>query len=415
MKAVSMFIRFYFILAICLNGLSLLGKVQPLGHEEIIHFRSTESVAISAEKSSLGTAYDAVAILSLANKRKATDPVYYSRLVQGVCLGYGFKNGVQSSLVPSAGDRRIFQESLESAGEHLLSTSALPTGAAVWNITSENHDRHAAQMAQWLGLRRAGALDMEYRVPAARYPDTGRVVAGGLISPTLGIHDWLGAQRLTNLEIRKGFYDDEFFQVTNCHPYNPTDAADRSAKNMQQPVVIEYAYDDYQQHVPVAIKDFLGAIIPRLYLNVQDNPWNGNQILLRPHAMKWMFESDSQNYGGVRVYAVDDADQDIVNETSSVYPHFTTDYYQRRFVQASPPGVMILKNINHTEAKAFYSVVVSNGMAAVTRHIFLTPEQCEPLQQVFQPHAKVYRADEFAELLTPGWKDFLISMGIPLA
>ena len=54
-------------------------------------------------------------------------------------------------------------------------------------------------------------------------------------------------------------------------------------------------------------------------------------------------------------------------------------------------------------------------MAAVTRHIFLTPEQCERLHQIFQPHAKVYRADEFAELLTPGWKDFLISMGIPLA
>jgi hypothetical protein len=39
---------------------------------------------------------------------------------------------VQRSLKASPADRAIFQASLENAGEQLLITSGLPTGAAVW-------------------------------------------------------------------------------------------------------------------------------------------------------------------------------------------------------------------------------------------------------------------------------------------
>jgi hypothetical protein len=426
-----MLFRFYLIIIICLSGLPLLGKVQPLSHEEIVGFRAAQSAAIEGEKLTCGTTYDAVAILSLANKwkdplaRPDTNPEYtpefLSRLVQGVCLGYGFKSGVQSSLKPSATDRVIFQTSLENAGAQLLVTSDLPTGAAVWSDTGESHNAHAVQMAEWLKVGRAGGdLDMEYPAAAGTLvvlPDASwGVMHENAVRPDdLVIHDWrgFGVKRLTNVPIRQGFYDNEFFQVTNCHPYNPTDVLKGAAKTMEQPIVIEYDYDAYKEDVPESIKKIAEGCATRLYLNVQDNTWNGNQILLRPHAMRWMFPSDNNNYGAVRAYGVDDAGQEIVNETSSVYPHSTRDLLQRTFIQASPPNVMVLKNVDPKKEMAFYSVVVYGRKAAITRHIFLTPEQREQLQLVFVPDAKAYKADEFQEFLKPGWRDFLFRMGIP--
>lgn len=421
-----MLFRFYFIIIICIGGLSLFGKVQPLSHEEIIQFRKKEAGVILAEKVDCQTDYDAVAILSLASKWKNSrvNPGYtdefLSRLVQGVALGYGFKNGVQSSLKPSATDRVIFQASLENAGEQLLVTSDLPTGDAVWSGIGENHRAHAAQISGWLKVRRAGALDMEYPAAAGTLvvlPDAkwGVMHEAAIRSDDLVIHDWggYGIKRLTNVPIRRGFYDDEFFQVTNCHPYHPTDVLDsKDAKNMGQPVVIEYDYDAHKAYIPESITKIAEGLATRLYLNVQDNPWDGNQILLRPHAIRWMFPSDNHNYAAVTVYGVDDAGQEIVNETSSVHPHPTRDLLGRTFIQASPSNVMILKNIDHNKEKAFYSIVVYGGKAAITRHIFLTSEQCAKLQEVFIPDAKAYKANEFEELLTPGWRDFLVRMDI---
>ncbi len=157
-----MLFRLYFIIIVCLSSMSLLGKVQPLGHDKVMRFRNTESVAIQAEKDSCLTDYDTVEILSLATKWKEAPPKleytneFLSQLIQGICLGYGFVNGVQSSLKPSESDRIIFQASLENAGEQLLGTSYLPTGAAVWNNAGKNHNAHAAQMAEWMKARRAG-------------------------------------------------------------------------------------------------------------------------------------------------------------------------------------------------------------------------------------------------------------------
>lgn len=65
-----MLFRFYFIIIVCISGLSLFGKVQPLSHEEIIQFRKKEADVILAEKVDCQTDYDAVAILSLASKWK---------------------------------------------------------------------------------------------------------------------------------------------------------------------------------------------------------------------------------------------------------------------------------------------------------------------------------------------------------
>jgi hypothetical protein len=424
MKDVSMFIRFYFILAICLNGLSLLGKVQPLGHEEIIHFRGTESAAISAEKSSLGTAYDAVAILSLANKRKDDAPEYYSRLVQGVCLGYGFKNGVQSTLVPSAADRRVFQASLETAGEHLLSTSALPTGAAVWNITSENHDRHAAQMAQWLGLRRAGALDMEYRVPAARYPTAkllndaslrtpdpeyaGQNLALTAVLPQLQIDDHTASYdglRLTNISSRTDLYQRKLCQVCHCHPYNNFDTP-------ISPLAIEYLFTE--RFIPGVILSFIHNLgiadaQVRFYLNVQENQWNSKQILLRPHALFWMFPNGNKNYAKVGAFAIKDNGEVLADEVSSVYLHGDV---------ASPSNVMILDpggaaaKFSFTQPEAFYSLVVYGGRAAITRHIFITNAMRDLFQARFQQKNQLPSIEDFLPLLTVEWKQWFIDKGI---
>jgi hypothetical protein len=82
-------------------------------------------------------------------------------------------------------------------------------------------------MAEWLKARRAGALDMEYPAAAGTLvvlPDAswGVMREEAIRSDDLVIHDWrgYGIKRLTNVPIRQGYYDDEFFQVTNCHPYH---------------------------------------------------------------------------------------------------------------------------------------------------------------------------------------------------
>lgn len=443
-----MLFRFYFIIIVCLGGLPLLSKVQPLSHEEIVGFRADQSAAIGAEKLICGTVYDAVAILSLANKWKAlsarpdarseyTDQ-FLSRLVQGVCLGYGFKNGVQSSLKPSATDRTIFQTSLENAGEQLLVTSDLPTGAAVWSDTSENHSAHAAQMAKWLKVRRGrgGALDMEYQVPPARYPDAALVASvpylglttsfeelGKPIQIELEVQGAFSGQRLSNVPINNVLYGLDLPEACSCWPYNPT--GDRGEFVIaQHPIVIEYSLDLVKGYIPVGIISKISEIKEtRVYLNVQTCPWEKSGVLLRPHALSWLFPYGTQakdiaseaqsevayrRYEPLLVYTVDDISRELLPSNKvhiSIHPKLLIgDQYN---IIASPPNMDL-----RYKSEAFFSLVIYGGKAVITRHIFLTPDQCDKLQQVFAPKAKTYKANEFIELLTLGWRDFLVRMGI---
>ncbi len=423
MKDVSMFIRFYFILAICLNGLSLLGKVQPLDHAEVIRFRNLNSAEIQSEKTTIDTEYDAVAILSLANKRKADAPEYYSRLVQGVCLGYGFKNGVQSTLVPSAADRSVFQASLETAGEQLLSTSALPTGAAVWNITSENHDRHAAQMAQWLGLRRAGALDMEYPVPAAPLellfnqnlknsdPEYLRQNEENFkLLPEIEI-DTNG--RMTNIELNNPhLYYGLLSQICYCHPYHPNETFPASL------LAFQYSFSAIdERNIPSQIIEAIRSMGLRddqvhVYLHIQENLWPDQEILLRPHALLWMFPNGNKNYAKVGAFAIKDNGDVLVDEVSSVHLHGNV---------ASPGGVMVLDpggaaaKFSFAQPEAFYSLVVYGGRAAITRHIFITNAMRDLFQARFQQKNPLPSIEDFLPLLTVEWKQWFTDNGIPLA
>lgn len=223
----------------------------------------------------------------------------------------------------------------------------------------------------------------------------------------LQVDDWCGAKRLTNVPIRHGLYSDEFFQVTNCHPYHPCEKLGGGEINMQQPVVVEYDYKQYAEYIPDAIRRIVGGATAKLYLNVQDNPWKGNQILLRPHAIQWMFPSNDASYTGVRAYAVKDDGIVILDETSRIRIHPN----QGQTV-ASPPEIMILKSLSHEREQAFYSVVVYNGKVAITRHVFLTPDQCDLFRAIFDPEAREYERKEFEELLTHKWRNFLISSGI---
>ena len=397
----------YFLLYACFNDTGVSARTPPLSHQEIIDYRQTNSAAINAEKTVIGTQYDAVAILSLANKATSNFE-YFSRLIQGVSLGYGFKNGVRSSLSPSANDRKVFEAALKSASIQLLRSSALPTGPAVWSDINGDYTGHATVVAGWLGAHKSGTLDMEYQVPATPYNNYS---AASLVGGNLEVNDNLSGLILTNVSIRKDLYFSNYLQVTNCHPYNPTEIRGEEISALEKhPVVIEYKYSDFENNIPPSIKNLVAGKNPRLFLNVQDNPWNGNQLLLRPHAIQWMFPSDDFNFTGVQVYAVDDTGQEILqNHSGSVHIHPAD-----KQIVASPNN-MLLQKIDHTKPIAFYSAVVYNGMAAVTRHIFLTPEQCEKLQNKFDPGRRTYNSAEFIELLTSRWKDFLIRVSIPLA
>lgn len=74
-----------------LGFFQLEAKIRPLSHQEVIDFRTSKATEIQTEKATIKTAYDAVAILSLANRRSIENKQYFSRLIQAVSLGYGLK------------------------------------------------------------------------------------------------------------------------------------------------------------------------------------------------------------------------------------------------------------------------------------------------------------------------------------
>ncbi len=192
----------------------------------------------------------------------------------------------------------------------------------------------------------------------------------------------------------------------------------------QHPIVIEYPLGLVKGYIPDSITSKIGGIKEtRVYLNVQTYPWEKSSILLRPHALSWLFPYDAQakditnqaesvaayrRYEPLLVYAIDDVSREVLPLTEahiSIHPgHLGGQEYN---IVASPPSMKLIR-----KPEAFYSLVIYGGKTAITRHIFLTPKQCELLQLVFAPEARIYKADEFIELLTTGWRDFFVRMGI---
>lgn len=319
---------------------------------------------------------------------------------------------MQRSLAPSPTDWQIFRNSLETASQALKDSSDLPTKEAIWSNEAGDYSKHSEHVKRWLGTHKTGALEMEYAVPAERHPD---VVLGGDLR--LQDFSYYSSPRLTNVPLHSSLYlisgTLTVSQACNCHPYNPGETVGIPAGDgppPRHPLVVEYKLDAVQSMIPAKILDIVKGISvdkTKVYLNVQENQWGGSQILLRPHGMEWMFPNVQQNYKGVFAYAEKDNGEILLNETSSVHTHDGV---------ASPSGVMVLDpgggtKISFVNPEAFYSVVIYDSKAAITRHIFLTEAMRLKFEEVFFNNP-LTGLNTFVELLTPTWQDFLSKYGI---
>lgn len=157
--------------------------------------------------------------------------------------------------------------------------------------------------------------------------------------------------------------------VINCHPYNPTDVlGDPAPLYASHPLIIRYNpilhHEELQDVLPNFIRIRLEALgqASQLFLNVQDNPWNGTPILLRPHAFSDFFPGMGGNYQGVLAQVYHDNGGLLLDSISSVHLHDGV---------ASPNNFHIAE-LDHAINQAFYSVVTYGGRSVITRHILLT-------------------------------------------
>jgi len=194
--------------------------------------------------------------------------------------------------------------------------------------------------------------------------------------------------------------------VVNCHPYNPTDVAGSPAPSYaSHPLVVRYNPDVVREILPEFIKTRLDAAGPtcQLFLNVQDNPWNGTQIQLRSHAFSDLFPAMGRNYQGVNVLVCRGDGTPLLSGVSSVHLHDGV----------ASPNNFAIAGLDHTLTENFFSVVTYLGRTVITRHILLTV----PVRECFQdflcaPTASDRSPSFFSPLLGADYSHFLNENGV---
>jgi hypothetical protein len=215
------------------------------------------------------------------------------------------------------------------------------------------------------------------------------------------VETFMGNRR-TNVECHPTLYPHlNLAKCVNCHPYNPTDVMDSPLLPAcaSHPLVVKYTPSIVRDILPEHIKAMLDAAGPtcQLFLNVQDNSWNGTPIQLRAHAFSDFFPAMDTSYGGVTALVP------LLNTTDSVYPHGGV---------ASPSNFTIA-GLNHTNIEEFYSSVGYGGRTVITRHLLLTVPVREIFQELLCAPATVDRSlSFFSPLLGPNYATFLGENGI---
>ena len=199
--------------------------------------------------------------------------------------------------------------------------------------------------------------------------------------------------------------------VVNCHPYNPTDVAgnDNLPAVASHPLIVKYD--------PALHRDMLEGVLPefirgrlaalgnacQLFLNVQDNPWNGTAIELRAHAFSDFFPAMGGSYAGVSAQVCRGDGTMLLESISSVHLHDGV---------ASPNNFNIA-GLDHTVNEAFYSIVTYGGRSVITRHILLTVPARELFQGLLCTPTELDRSPSFfAIMLGANYTDFLQHYGV---
>lgn len=223
------------------------------------------------------------------------------------------------------------------------------------------------------------------------------------------IIDTVMGNRRTNIGCHSTLYPVMSMPLAvSCHPYNPTQVlGDPLPSYASHPLVAQYSPSVVRDILPEFIRGRLDAAgdTCQLYLNVQDNPWNGTPILLRSHAFSTFFPAMGGNYAGVTAGVYRGDGTELLNTTSSVHLHDGV---------ASPSNFAIA-GLDHTRIEDFYSIVGYGGRSVITRHLLLTV----PARQIFQEllcapvDAAVDRSlSFFSPLLGSDYATFLSSNGI---
>lgn len=223
-----------------------------------------------------------------------------------------------------------------------------------------------------------------------------------MVDESLPITDTFMGSRLTNVGTHNSLYPHANLGLAvNCHPYDPTTVKDSDAPACaSHPLIVNYAQEQSCKFLPEPIQKILGALEPstKVYLNVQDNPWNGTPIEVRAHAFSDFFPDMGAEYKAVNVLVYRDDGKKILDEAGSVHLHDGI---------ASPDN-FVIPGLDHEKNESFYSVVSYNGKSVLTRHILLTVKAREQFQDCFCVKAPEDRsAASFARFLGDNYQEFL--------
>lgn len=225
----------------------------------------------------------------------------------------------------------------------------------------------------------------------------------------LPIIDTIMGNRRTNVGCHETLYPGLSTPLAvNCHPYNPTDVlGDNAPSYSSHPLVARYNPDNVRDILPEFIRARLDAAgtACQLYLNVQDNPWNGTPILLRSHAFSTFFPAMGGNYAGVTALVCRDDGTALLNTTSSVHLHDGV----------ASPGNFTIAGLDHTRTEDYFSIVSYGSEMVITRHILLTVGARQIFQELLcvPADAAVDRSlSFFSPLLGSNYPNFLVENGV---
>ena len=194
--------------------------------------------------------------------------------------------------------------------------------------------------------------------------------------------------------------------VVNCHPYNPTDVAGSNAPSYaSHPLVVRYNPGIVREILPEFVRNRLDAagLTCQLFLNVQDNPWNGTPIQLRAHAFSDFFPAMGGNYQGVNVRVCRSDGTSLLSGSGSVHLHDGI----------ASPSNFVIAGLDHTHTEDFYSIVSYQARTVITRHILFTMPVRESFQDLLcTPTVNDRSPCFFSPLLSADYAVFLHENGI---
>lgn len=213
----------------------------------------------------------------------------------------------------------------------------------------------------------------------------------------------LMGSRLTNIGFNAMLYPSLNLPLAvNCHPYHPTEVLGEDLPACAAHVlVVKYDQDFGQQILPRCITEKLsdlGISNYQLFLNVQDNPWNGTTIQLRAHAFSDFFPTMGENYQGVHAVVLQGDAAITLNEEGAVHLHDGI----------ASPSNFSMPGLDHTQNQDFYSMVTFDKKTVITHHILLTVAAREKFQNTFCEPTKEDRSPNFfSPLLGGSYAEFL--------